>query len=107
MSGYSAAVLEKAGIDAENHGSRPYTGRLKKTVDFFICMTRGHKQILAGSEHPHVYAFSDITDSGDVSDPFMGDLSDYQKMFDHILYAVPDILNFIERGAVKKLDKNL
>ena len=97
MSRLSAEVLSAARIPFTAHKSRRLTDKMLDTSDFIICMTDGHKRALEGANN--AFSVAEITGYGDVSDPYGGTLADYQKMFDHLSYAMPEILVFVERKS--------
>ena len=98
MSRLSAIVLKEAHIPFGAHKSRYLSDKMIQSTDFIICMTEGHKRALFGP--PNAYALGEITGGGDCADPYGGTRDDYQRMFDQLHDAMPEILAFIERNIV-------
>ncbi len=65
-------------------------------------MTESHKRALKGLEHPFIYTVAEITGGADVNDPYGGTLEEYRRMFDYLLYAMPEVEEFIRRKAGDK-----
>ena len=101
MSALSAQVLKEAGIMHANHKSRPLTDKIIKSADYFICMTQGHKLAMRGLS-PQIYTVAEITNGGDVSDPWGGTYEEYKRMFDYVVYAMPEIESFIAAHSAQR-----
>jgi len=100
MSINSQQILKNNKITHINHRAKVLTIKALQTTDYFICMTAGHK--VAMPNHPQVHTIASITNSGDVADPYRGTVEMYQKMFEHLEYAIPEVLDFIEKQEKEK-----
>ena len=93
ISQHSMAILKKHKISASSHKAKPLTDKLLKTTNYFICMTGGHKAAMHFCSN--TYTIAEITNGGDVIDPYQGTIEVYQKMYEHLEYAAEEVLNFI------------
>ncbi|GFR35963.1 low molecular weight protein arginine phosphatase [Thermobrachium celere] len=91
----AALVMEEMGINIRNHLSRQLTYELLENSDLVLTMTRAHKDMIL-SYYPSfsnkVYTlFEYIGKSGDIVDPFGGDIETYRACANEIKQAI-DIL---------------
>jgi len=99
MSTHSQTVLKNALIPNSSHKAKVVDQKLVKMTDYFICLTEGHKNALKGLPKK-ILTIGEIASCGDVIDPYGGDEAAYQKMFEHLQYAMQEILDYIEKDAL-------
>ena len=87
-------ALMKYGIDLSGH---------RKQCDLILTMTEGHKQILEPLAKGKVYTLLEYAgSSGDISDPYGGDLEEYEEVAQEIYDALVDIAEKIADMQSKK-----
>ena len=91
-SGGSFYVCEKNGLDLSSHQSQAINRELLESVDLIYCITSSHARYLL-NKYPEYENKIKLMPSGDVSDPFGGDLNDYEKCFEQIKNDVMEIIN--------------
>ena len=90
-------------IDLSYHRSQPVTEDLLKQCDLILTMTKGHKQVLESLAKGKVFTLSEYASDGvaDVSDPFGGDLEEYEEtaheIYDMLLDAAEKIADSEEK----------
>ena len=85
-------ALMKYGIDLSGHRTQPVTEDLIKQCDLILTMTEGHKQILEPLAKGKVYTLLEYAgSSGDISDPYGGDLEEYEEVAQEIYDALVDL----------------
>ena len=78
-------ALMKYSIDLSGHRTQPVTEDLIKQCDLILTMTEGHKQILEPLAKGKVYTLLEYAgSSGDISDPYGGDLEEYEEVAQEI-----------------------
>ena len=93
MSKNSAAALKSVGIKPYAFRSRRLTADILRKTDMVICMTEEHKKRLIGLDY--VYTLKELTGTGDVIDPYGGDIDTYMKTMDGINKACEILLKKI------------
>ncbi len=82
-------VMEDYGLDLSSHRSRQLTASMVTDADLVLTMTRGHKAILHTlfpSQKEKIHSLCEYAgQSGDVEDPFGGDLDVYRECAGKIL----------------------
>lgn len=77
MSEHTTEIIEEMGIFF-THVSQPISQQLLDGCDMVVTMTKAHKECLKGYvEEDKLFCFADVTDEGDVADPYGGDSGDY------------------------------
>lgn len=105
MSANTQAIIDKMGIFF-THSSQPVTQKLIDESDIIITMTKGHKELLKAYVSPQkLYCVDDITHKGDILDPYGGDMSVYEKVYNQLKECMPDIINLID-NMQKAQDKS-
>ena len=103
-SGNAIVALDQLGIDLSYHRSQPLTAELLESADLIAVMTEGHRfQILEAFPEVEdrvflIKSFGTSRVPSDVSDPFGGSLSTYQRIRDEIDRALSDLILFIRTG---------
>jgi len=93
----------KYGIDLSGHRTQPVTEDLIKQCDLILTMTEGHKQILEPLAKGKVYTLLEYAgSSGDISDPYGGDLEEYEEVAQEIYDALVDVAEKIADMQSKK-----
>lgn len=86
------AALKKYDIDLANHKSQPITEELINESDIILTMTGAHKTVIETAAPGKVFTIAEYADSfGDVSDPFGGDLEEYEETAEEIYDFLTDI----------------
>lgn len=77
MSKHTCDIIDEMGIFF-THTSQPLSRQLLDGCDMVVTMTQEHKDALLGCvEEGKLFCFSELTDEGDVADPYGGDSGDY------------------------------
>lgn len=93
-------ALEKYDINLKEHLTKPVTDELIEKSDIILTMTEGHKMLLSAMAKDKVYTLLEFSgSSGDISDPYGGDLEEYEDCAREIYDALVD-------AAEKIADKN-
>lgn len=88
-------VLKKKGIDLSGHRAKQLTPELVDMADVILVMTSSHKQMFDGIDKVHtLLEYAGL--SGDISDPFGGGLSVYEKTAEEIQTALDIISERLE-----------
>lgn len=84
-------ALEKYGIDLSQHRTQPVTDELIEKSDIILTMTEGHKMLLSQMAKDKVYTLLEFTGSdGDITDPYGGDLEEYEECAKEIYDVLVD-----------------
>ncbi len=96
----AVSALADDGIDLRTHESQPLTSRLLQQADHILTMTRGHQMAILG-EYPELAARVRMlaSDRSDVSDPYGGDLREYQLCKSEIERHVRTLVDQIPLGG--------
>ena len=90
-------ALKAMGIRVSSKKARPLTEKMIRSSNIVICMTEAHKQAL--SAFPNVFTFSELTDCGEICDPYGGDLAVYTACAKQLKGACENLLTeLILRG---------
>ncbi len=85
-------ALEKYNIDLSQHRTKPVSEDIIKQSDIILTMTAAHKQILELTSGGNVYTLLEFSgSSGDISDPYGGDLDEYDECACEIYDALVDV----------------
>lgn len=85
-------ALEKYDIDLSQHRTQPVTDELIEKSDIILTMTAGHKMLLSSMAKDKVYTLLEFIDSdGDITDPYGGDLEEYEECAREIYDALVDV----------------
>ena len=85
-------ALEERGIDLSYHRTKPLTDELIKEADIILTMTEAHKKLISPMAPEKVYTLLEYSgESGDISDPFGGDIDEYRQTASEIYDALTDI----------------
>lgn len=85
-------ALDNMGIDLTFHQTKPITEELIEKSDIILAMTQAHKELLKPMVGDKVYTLKEYAgDSGDVSDPYGGDLEEYEETAKEIYDALVDV----------------
>lgn len=86
------ASAQKYDVDIAGHKAQTITERLIEESDVILAMTQGHKQLLMNIAPGKVYTINEYAGlNGDITDPFGGDLIEYEQVCGEIYDAVVDI----------------
>ena len=89
---YAIKAMEEMGIDLTFHRTKPITEELIKKSDIILTMTEAHKELLKPMAGGDVYTIKEYGGgSGDISDPYGGDLEDYEETAREIYDALVDV----------------
>lgn len=85
-------ALKKYGIDLSGHRTQPVTEDLLKQCDLILTMTEAHKQLIENLASGKVYTLLEYAGgNGSISDPYGGDLEEYEETAQEIYDALVDI----------------
>ncbi|MGM9936378.1 MAG: low molecular weight protein arginine phosphatase [Candidatus Ornithomonoglobus sp.] len=85
-------AMEKRGIDLTGHRTKPLTDELINMADIILTMTKAHKQLILNYAPDKIKTLLEYAgDDGDISDPFGGDLEEYEETAAQIYDALVDI----------------
>ena len=97
-------ALKQMGIRVSSKKSRPLTEKMIRSSNIVICMTEEQKKAL--SVFPNVFAFSELTDCGEVRDPYGGDLAVYVACARQLEAACEKLLTeLVLRGRRQKEER--
>ena len=86
------AAMKKRDIDLSLHRTKPLTDELIDEADIILVMTDAHKMLIENMAKGKVFTLSEYADSeGDISDPYGGDLDEYEEVADEIYDLLTDI----------------
>lgn len=84
-------AVKKYNIDLSEHRTQPVTEHLINSSDIILTMTEGHKKLIEPLAGGKVFTLLEYSGSqGDISDPYGGDLSDYEETAAEIYDALVD-----------------
>ncbi len=99
MSKHSLTALKQLGYKGYSFKSRLATPQILLKSDYVICMTSGHKNRI--SNFPNVYTLGELTNLGEVLDPYGLGLPEYVKVSHQIEDACNALLTkIIEKGEL-------
>lgn len=85
-------AMEKYDIDLSLHRTKPLTEELIEMADVILVMTEAHKMLIKDMAGDKVYTLLEYADSeGDISDPYGGDMEEYEETAEEIYDALVDI----------------
>ena len=85
-------ALAEMGIDLTFHQTKPLTEELIEKSDLTLTMTGAHKELLKPMAGGDVYTLKEYAGgSGDISDPYGGDLEEYEETAREIYDALVDV----------------
>ncbi len=90
-------AIRKYDIDLSEHSSQQITPELIEKSDLIITMTEAHKMVLQDMAKEKTCTLCELADlSGDVEDPFGGDVEDYIEVCDKLYIALTQLCNKLE-----------
>lgn len=90
-------AIRKYDIDLESHLSQQITPELIKKSDLIITMTEAHKMVLQDMAKEKTCTLCELADiSGDIEDPYGGDIEDYTEVADKLYIALTQLCNKLE-----------
>lgn len=85
-------ALDEMGIDLTFHQTKPITEELIEKSDIILTMTEAHKELLKPIAGNDVYTLKEYGGgSGDISDPYGGDIEEYRETAREIYDALVDV----------------
>lgn len=85
-------ALAEYGIDLTSHSAQSVTEDLIKQCDVILTMTEAHKKLLEPMAEGKVYTLLEYSGSeGDITDPYGGDLEEYEECAREIYDALVDV----------------
>lgn len=96
---HAIVALNEIGIKVRAKKAKPLSIQIFDKADFVICMTKAHKSSLR--DNPKIFSIGEITGGNDVSDPYGGNNEDYKRTAEHLLYAMTDIIEFLDKSPNK------
>ncbi len=85
-------ALDEMGIDLTFHQTKPITEELIEKSDLILTMTEAHKELLKPIAGNDVYTLKEYGGgSGDISDPYGGDIEEYRETAREIYDALVDV----------------
>lgn len=90
-------AIRKYEIDLDSHASQQVTPELIEKSDLIITMTEAHKMVLQDMAKEKTCTLCELADiSGDIDDPFGGDVEDYIEVADKLYIALTQLCNKLE-----------
>ena len=90
-------AIRKYEIDLESHLSQQITPELIDKSDLIITMTEAHKMVLQDMAKEKTCTLCELADiSGDIEDPYGGDVEDYTEIADKLYIALTQLCNKLE-----------
>ncbi len=90
-------AIRKYDIDLESHLSQQITPELIEKSDLIITMTEAHKMVLQDMAKEKTCTLCELADiSGDIEDPYGGDVEDYTEVADKLYIALTQLCNKLE-----------
>ena len=90
-------AIRKYEIDLDSHLSQQITPELIEKSDLIITMTEAHKMVLQDMAKEKTCTLCELADiSGDIDDPFGGDVEDYIEVADKLYIALTQLCNKLE-----------
>ena len=85
-------ALREYGIDLSQHVTQPVTEDLLRQSDVILTMTQAHKMLLEQYAKGKTYTLLEYAgSSGDISDPYGGDLEEYEQTAQEIYDVLVEI----------------
>lgn len=85
-------VMKKYDIDLSLHRTKPLTEELIDMADIILVMTDAHKMLIENMAKDRVFTLMEYANSeGDISDPYGGDVEEYEETAQEIYDALVDI----------------
>lgn len=85
-------AMKKYDIDLSLHRTKPLTEELIDMADVILVMTNAHKMLIENMAKDKVFTLMEFANSeGDISDPYGGDLEEYEETAEEIYDALVDI----------------
>lgn len=85
-------VMKKYDIDLSLHRTKPLTEELIDMADIIIVMTDAHKMLIENMAKDKVFTLMEYANGeGDISDPYGGDVEEYEETAQEIYDALVDI----------------
>lgn len=85
-------VMKKYDIDLSLHRTKPLTEELIDMADIILVMTDAHKMLIENMAKDKVFTLMEYANSeGDISDPYGGDVEEYEETAQEIYDALVDI----------------
>lgn len=85
-------AMEKYDIDLSLHRTKPLTEELIDMADVILVMTEAHKILIESMAGDKVHTLLEYAGSeGDISDPYGGDMEEYEETAEEIYDALVDI----------------
>ena len=89
---YAVEAMREMGIDMSEHRSKTVTEEMVEQADLILTMTEGQRVMINGVAPEKTYTLMEYAgDSGDISDPFGGDLDEYMETAQQIYDAMTDV----------------
>ena len=84
-------AVKKYGIDLSLHRTKPLTEELIDMADVILVMTDAHKMLIESMAKEKVFTLLEFAgDEGDISDPYGGDMDEYEEtaeeIYDSLVY---------------------
>ncbi len=96
----AVAALKKYNIDLSAHRSQPVTEDLLRQCDLILTMTEGHKKLLEAMAPGKTFTLKEYAGAdGDISDPYGGDLEEYEEAAQEIYDALVDVAERLAENA--------
>ena len=85
-------AVKKYGVDLSLHRTKPLTEELIDMADGILVMTDAHKMLIESMAKEKVFTLLEFAgDEGDISDPYGGDMDEYEETAEEIYDALVDI----------------
>lgn len=85
-------AVKKYGVDLSLHRTKPLTEELIDMADVILVMTDAHKMLIENMAKEKVFTLLEFAgDEGDISDPYGGDMDEYEETAEEIYDALVDI----------------
>lgn len=98
-------AMEEYGIDLSYHRAKPLTETIIEQADIILTMTEAHKMMLSLMGRGRIYTLMEYAGSeGDISDPYGGDLEEYEECAREIYDALTDAAERIADETMKDND---
>jgi len=100
----SIEACEEVGLDIADHRSSGLTRTSLQEADAVFCMTESHRALLnMYFELPEgypVFLMREFTESGskELPDPFGQDIEVYRECRDHMVEAIPSLVDWVEKN---------
>ena len=86
------AAMKKRDIDLSLHRTKPLTVELMEMADVVLVMTEAHKMLINNMAEGKVFTITEYAGAeGEISDPYGGDLEEYEEVADELHDLLTDI----------------